>query len=187
MDDEISIIKNPSIVSLWPLIGTAEQPGPLAPPADLPTSARPLVNYSFALNYHWGGLNPVGYHVVNVAIHFLTACLLWAVVRRTLRLEYFGGKFARDAGWVAFAVTLVWAVHPLQTEAVIYTTQRTELMMALFYLATLYCSLRYWELAAMPAVQARRSAWLWLATSRVCVRDGFERSDGVGTDCCAAI
>ncbi len=39
----------------------------------------------------------------------------------------------------------IWALHPLQTEAVIYITQRTELLVGLFYLATLYASLRYWR------------------------------------------
>src|SRR4051812_12912017 len=90
-DDHDTIAKNTSIRSLWPLIGTEEHRGPLNPIRDLPTSARPLVNYSFALNYHFGGLNLVGYHVVNIVIHILSALLLFAVVRRALRLAYFGG------------------------------------------------------------------------------------------------
>src|SRR6185295_17017014 len=56
---------------------------------------------------------------------------------------------------------MIWALHPLQTETVIYATQRTELMMALFYLATLYCSLRYWASNNLPLQHA---AWLVLAT-----------------------
>lgn len=144
-DDHDAIARNTSIRSLWPLIGTEEQRGPLNPVRDLPTSARPLVNYSFALNYHFGGMNRVGYHVVNVVIHFLSALLLFAIVRRTLRLPYFGGRFDSAAGWLALVAAVLWSLHPLNTEAVIYITQRTELMMAWFYLATLYCSLRYWS------------------------------------------
>ena len=144
-DDHDTIARNTSIRSLWPLIGTEEHRGPLNPMRDLPTSARPLVNYSFALNYHFNGLNLVGYHVVNVVIHFLSALLLFAIVRRTLRLPYFGGRFDVVAGWLALAIALLWSLHPLHTEAVIYTTQRTELMMAFFYLATIYGSLRYWS------------------------------------------
>ncbi len=164
-DDQISITENPSIQSLWPPIGTEDQPGPLNPPLDLPTSGRPLVNLTFAINYLIGGFNPLGYHVVNVAIHFLSACLLYEVVRRTLRLAYFNGRFEADASWLALAAALLWALHPLQTEAVIYTTQRTELMMALFYLATLYCSLRYWAAnpSSSPASNSNRTTWLTLA------------------------
>lgn len=164
-DDQISITENPSIQSLWPLIGTAEQPGPLNPPVDLPTSGRPLVNLSFAINYFIGGFDPIGYHIINVVVHFLSACLLYVVVLRTLRLPYFKSRFDADAGWLALATALLWALHPLQTEAVIYTTQRTELMMALFYLATLYCSLRYWagDSSSGRTSDSSRTKWLSLA------------------------
>jgi tetratricopeptide (TPR) repeat protein len=132
----------------------------LNPPPYSSTSGRPLVNLSLALNYHFGQLDPVGYHAFNVVVHVLSALVLWAIVRRTLRLEYFAGRFDRVSGPLALAVALVWALHPLQTEAVIYVTQRTELMMAFFYLATLYGSLRYWA-ADSPH---RRTAWLAVAT-----------------------
>ena len=59
----------------------------------------------------------------------------------------------------AFAIALIWTVHPLNTEAVNYVTQRTESLMALFYLSTLYCAIRAherqrrgrWEAAAIAA------------------------------------
>src|SRR5690349_6092931 len=141
-DDLVGITQNDSIVSLWPLVGFSK-PGPLNPPPEHPTSGRPLVNLSFAINYRLGGLDPVGYHVFNVVLHFCNAMLVWALMRRTLRLPYFNGTFDRSAEWLALAIAMLWALHPLQTEAVIYATQRTELMMAFFYVATIYCSLRY--------------------------------------------
>lgn len=150
-DDVISIVNNESIRSLWPWSGSDERPGPLKPAKDLPTAGRPLVNLSFAINYRLGGLNPVGYHALNVLIHIGSALLVWAIIQRSLRLPYFGDRFNTSARWLALAVALLWALHPLQTEAVIYATQRTELMMAFFYLATLYCSLRYWQLAPASA------------------------------------
>jgi tetratricopeptide (TPR) repeat protein len=152
-DDAVTIEKNSSIKSVWPLVGSTERPGPLNPPRELPTSGRPLVNLTFAMNYHVGELNPVGYHVVSIVLHCLTAWLVWAVVRRTLLLPYFDRRFEASAGWLALAVAMLWALHPLQTEAVVYVTQRTELMMALFYLSTFYCSLRYWSQLSLPAGQ----------------------------------
>src|SRR4051812_20594559 len=157
-DDVGAIEKNSSIRSVWPLISTTGRPGPLNPLAELPTSGRLLVNLTFAMNYYVGELNPVGYHVVNMVFHFLTALLVWVILRRTLRLPYFAGRFKTTAGWLAMAVALLWALHPLQTEAVVYVTQRTELMMAFFYLATVYCSLRYWSQTARA-----RTIWLILA------------------------
>jgi Tfp pilus assembly protein PilF len=153
-DDLGSIVNNESIESVWPLIAAPPKQGPLNPPANLPTSGRPLVNLSFALNRHFGGLNPTGYHIVNITIHFFSSMLVWAITRRTLRLPFFGREFESSADWIALAVATIWAIHPLQTEAVIYATQRTELMMALFYLATLYFSLRYWQADPLRTVVA---------------------------------
>jgi protein O-mannosyl-transferase len=150
-DDVATISSNRSILSLWPPLGTPEQPGPLRPPVPLPTAGRPLVNFSFALNHAISGWSPVGYHIVNVLIHFGSALLLWAIVRRTLRLPYFHARYESHADWLALAIALLWALHPLVTEAVTYTTQRTELMMAFFYLATLYCALRYWSEFPLPS------------------------------------
>jgi tetratricopeptide (TPR) repeat protein len=144
-DDAVSVSGNSSIIRLWPLVGDANQPGPLNPAKDLPTAGRPLVNYTLALNYHFGGLSPVGYHLFNLALHLLSALLVMLIVNRILRLDYFGGQFDQVSGMLAFLVALLWAVHPLQTESVVYVTQRTELMVGFFYLATLYCSLRYWS------------------------------------------
>src|SRR5262245_21046969 len=127
-DDDDSIVSNTSIRSLWPLIGTEDHRGPLNPIRDIPTSARPVVNYSFALNYHFGGLRVNGYHLVNVVLHFLSALFVFAVVLRTLTLPYFAGRFDSAAGWIAFAIALLWSLHPLNTEAVEYTTQRSELI-----------------------------------------------------------
>src|SRR4051794_31761364 len=158
-DDRDTIMGNDSILKLWPLIGR-DEPGPLNPQPEFPTSGRPVINLSFALNYYFGGFSPVGYHAVNIVIHFLSAMLVWAILTRTLRLPYFGERFEQSAGWLALAIAMLWALHPLQTEAVIYVTQRTELMMALCYLATLYCSIRYWAVAPEPLANhdAHRSA-----------------------------
>src|SRR6185295_12975886 len=100
-DDRVGIVTNESIFSLWPLIGPSSHPGPLNPRPNLPTSPRPLVNLSFAINYYFGELNPIGYHAVSVVIHFLTAMLLRAIVRRTLLLPYFAERFDSSAGWLA--------------------------------------------------------------------------------------
>ncbi len=129
--DQTSIVDNSSIRHLWPL-------GPvLSPPVaqGLTVGGRPLVNLSLAINYALGGLNPSGYHAMNVGIHVLAVLVLFGVVRRTLS----GGI------WPAFAVALLWAVHPLQTESVTYVIQRAESLMGLFYLLTLYCFIRRWS------------------------------------------
>src|SRR4029079_14674738 len=122
--------------------------------------------------------------VVNIVLHFLCAFVLWGVVRRTLRLPYFRHRFETTAGWLALAVALLWALHPLQTEPVIYATQRTELMMAFFYLATLYCSLRYWALLLLPLGEGRgegesRQRVLWLLVAIVACLCGMASKEAM--------
>lgn len=158
-DDSATIVNNASIRQLWPLAVIGEGTGPLDPPPETPVYGRPLVNLSFAVNYHFGALDPRGYRVVHMILHCLSACLLWAIVARTLRSEYFRGAFDRVADLLSFTAALIWAVHPLVTESVVYVTQRTELMMGFLYLATLYCAIRYWSASR----SAPRTSWLVMA------------------------
>jgi hypothetical protein len=114
----------------------------LLPERERPVAGRPLVNLSFAVNYALGGLDVVGYHAWNIAIHLLCGMLLFAVVREALGLPQVPTALAARAIPIGFGVALVWLLHPLNSEVVTYVTQRTESMMALFYLLTLYASLR---------------------------------------------
>jgi tetratricopeptide (TPR) repeat protein len=134
-DDETAIVTNQTIRELWPLSG------PLLPPLETPVAARPLVNVSLALNYAADGLDVRGYHAVNLGMHLMTALLLFGVVRRTVERED-RNRHAGDAANVALVAALVWALHPLTSEIINYTTQRTTAMMGLFFLTTLYCAIR---------------------------------------------
>jgi tetratricopeptide (TPR) repeat protein len=138
LDDDSSIVTNESIRNLaswrW-----------LSPPATLgeTVSGRPVLNFSFALNYAVAGRDVRWYRVSNIAIHTMAALLLFGVVRRTLLLcpqMKAGDRSA--AGWFAFAASLLWAVHPLQTEAVTYVVQRAESLAGFLYLLCLYCFIR---------------------------------------------
>jgi tetratricopeptide (TPR) repeat protein len=113
----------------------------LSPPADgSSASGRPLVNLSLAVDYAISGTRVWSYHATNLAIHILAALTLFGIVRRTM--ARFGRDSANPAGSVAFAVALLWAVHPLLTESVTCVIQRTESLMGLLYLLTLYCFVR---------------------------------------------
>ena len=138
-DDELSIVENPSI-RRWSQPGTV-----LLPERELPVAGRPLVNLSFALNYAVDGLEVFGYHLVNVALHLSCALLVFGLVRRTLERPGLSATFGRQSANLAFAAALLWTLHPLATEAVNYVTQRTEVMMAFFFLLTLYASARAWH------------------------------------------
>jgi tetratricopeptide (TPR) repeat protein len=114
------------------------------------TFGRPLLNLSFALNYALGGMKVWGYHAFNLLIHTLAGLTLFGLVRRTLecgrgaptpRATQMRGE-GTPPTILALAVAVIWVVHPLQTEAVTYISQRAESLMGLFYLLTLYCFIR---------------------------------------------
>jgi protein O-mannosyl-transferase len=136
-DDIPWIVLNPTIRRLWPLEGV------LFPPKESGfASGRPVLNLTLALNNTFVGSDPRSYHVVNIAIHILAGLTLFGIVRRTLLSPRLRERFAAVATPLALAVSLVWLVHPLQTAAVSYVIQRTESLVSLFYLLTLYCVIR---------------------------------------------
>ncbi len=99
---------------------------------------RPVVILSYALNYAAGGLDPWGYHLVNVVLHALAAVLVYAVIEELFRE-------ARFSLWSG----LLFALHPIRTEAVAYLTGRAEILAALFFLAAWRCHLLgRWALGA---------------------------------------
>ena len=152
-DDQTAIVSNESVRSLWPV-------GPLfAQAPDLTTSGRPVVALSFALDYAIAGLDPRVFRATNLGLHVLCALLLAEVLQRTLAGPRLAARFSASADGVALAAALLFLVHPLASELVCYASARTEALMAVFYLATLY-----------SAIRARTSArpWGWVAASIAC-------------------
>lgn len=136
-DDVPAIVENPT------LRHPSDLGGLLAPPGDEAgtVGGRPLVNASLAFNYALGKLDPWGYHAFNFAVHAAASLLLFGLVRR-VAFRVAGARGESHTTALAFFTALLWAVHPLQTEAVTYVVQRAESLMALFYLLTLYCFVR---------------------------------------------
>ena len=135
-DDLGAIVENKDIQHLWPLWldpQTSERPS---------LNGRPLVRFSLALNYAFGGLEVRGYHAVNIALHILCALLLFGLVRRTLLTTNRKPEWARSATSLAFCCALLWMVHPLHNQCINYIIQRSEVLAGLFYLASFYCAQR---------------------------------------------
>lgn len=144
-DDLPSIVKNNSIKQLTPLFGTEESHGPLRPSPDTPLQVRPIVNLTLALNYHFGREDPWGYRLVNVVGHIIVTLMLWWVITATLSQPVFRDRFNQCKEVLGFWGALVWMVHPTHEDTVVYLTQRTELLMGLFYILAILLSIRYWK------------------------------------------
>ena len=136
-DDPGSIAENATIRRLWPPWQA------FCPPSGgVTASGRPLLNFSLAVNHAISGEEVWSYHALNLLIHFFAAFTLFGVVRRTLGQPLLLPRFGADVLPLAAAVAGLWLLHPLQTEAVTYVTQRAESLAGLFYLLTLYCFIR---------------------------------------------
>jgi protein O-mannosyl-transferase len=114
-DDYNVIVHNPSVhsVSGW---------------LDSMPGIRPLLKLSYTLNWAIDP-GPFGFHAVNVALHTANALLVYRLLR-VLRVGH------SNIAWAALAGALLFALHPVQTEAVTYISGRSVSLMALFYLGS---------------------------------------------------
>ena len=140
--------KNPAIHRLWPLSDVFASVFPRL-------AARPLISLSLAVNYargaRCGGLASLQ---SDRPFPQYTAGVRGRAARAG---EHTAAKDAPNRTmWVAYTVAVLWALHPLATESVTYVLQRTELLMALFLLVTLYCFQRGVE-------SSEKTVWFGLA------------------------
>lgn len=112
----------------------------------LSPKSRVLGELSFALNYRLNGLDPFGYHLVNLILHISNSILVYILVQvifKTPIIDSYRGQFGSKYGSVSqltgFAAALIFVSHPLQTQAVTYVSQRVALLAATGYLGAVVC------------------------------------------------
>lgn len=105
---------------------------------------RPLPCLTFGLNWYIGQDNVFGYHVVNIFIHILTAWFLFLTLHLLLKIHYKNDKNVSPHFFLCSALlgALLWALAPIQTQAVTYIVQRMAAMAAMFSIIGIYTYLR---------------------------------------------
>ena len=148
-DDVGLIVKNPLIRNLnFSNLFSHSIPG-----ADSGMMMRIVAYFTLALNYKIGGLDVTGYHLFNLAVHIFSALLVYKLVFRTLGLPFFQdevqGSSSKVQGpttqnaklktqyFIPLFTALLFAVHPIQTQAVTYVIQRMTSLAAFFCLLSL--------------------------------------------------
>jgi tetratricopeptide (TPR) repeat protein len=124
----------------------------------------PLTWLTYGLDYTLWGMNPAGYHLTSLILHALNACVFYFVALRLLRAAW-RGEFARDSALRAGAAlaALLFALHPLRVESVVWATERRDVLSGLFYLLAILAYLRSLEPGA--AATPRGRAWYWSAVA----------------------
>jgi protein O-mannosyl-transferase len=144
-DDRWVIVENPIVQrsSLAEIFTSVYTPGPVY---------RPVTLLSFAINERLGW-NPLADHVLNVALHVAVTLLVFALA----------GRVVRSAA-ARLLAALLFAVHPIHTEAVANLVGRAELLAALFALGAIVAFARN--------IEAAERGLGWLAVSLACFAIG---------------
>jgi len=107
------------------------------------TFYRPLPSLSFALNWYVGQDRPFGFHLVNIVIHLLTAFFLYLSVQTLLQTPRMEQQYrAGDAHFIAVLSAVLWAINPVQIQAVTYIVQRMASMATMFTIMAIYLYLK---------------------------------------------
>jgi hypothetical protein len=147
-DDQEAIVQNAHIREL------SDVGAVLTAPPQSAVAGRPVVSVSLAINHALGDLDPAGYRLWNLGVHAMNALLLFLVLKHALAHT---PALSGHAQAVALASALVWLVHPLHSEVIGYVVQRSESMMASFFLVTLLASTRL--------IDGERSRHAWTAAA----------------------
>lgn len=144
-DDYAFVYNNEAIRSFGPLSKFLLSPNAFAQPAN-DHVYRPLASFSFAVNYAVNGLEPSGYHIANLLFHTLNAFLVFLLLRR---LGFGDGPSCAGA--------LIFAIHPVHTEAVTWISGRGNVLFLFFFLISYLLYVRIGAVSGDDGSEAEKS------------------------------
>ncbi|MCF6147098.1 MAG: hypothetical protein E3K37_00390 [Candidatus Kuenenia sp.] len=138
-------------------------------------SYRPVVTFSYFIDYSLWQQNPAGYHITNVLFHAINSLILFLLIKNILigkimkqtqelthETAIISGKYSfessRQTTLIAFLASLIFCIHPLLAEAVNAVSFREDLIMATFYFAAFFFYL----------ISNHRKTILWYIISLLC-------------------
>ena len=106
---------------------------------DIIPNPRGICDFTFAVNYYFSGPNVFGFHLINLIIHIISAFMVYFIIRLTLIIHKGedSDSLAGQLENLPLAGALIFAAHPIQTQAVTYIVQRYASLATMFYLMSL--------------------------------------------------
>jgi len=120
---------------------------------------QPLTWLTFAADYALWGLNPTGYHLMNITLHAANTVLVYLLVRSLVARGWARGAVP-DLRIAAAAGALFFGLHPLRVESVAWATERRDVLSACFYLLAV---LSYLQTQDVAVEQQCRRRWYALS------------------------
>lgn len=119
----------------------------------------PVTWFTFGLDYALWGLDPFGYHLTNLALHAANTTLVYVIALRLFRAAW-PRAVDDDRLRIGAALTaLIFGVHPLRVESVVWITERLDLVCGFFYLLATLMYLRGVAAESTHAGQSRSYYW----------------------------
>ncbi|MEO8332423.1 MAG: hypothetical protein ABI479_08305 [Gallionella sp.] len=140
--DDYNVIVNHDAVHSW-----------AAWNADIVQGLRPLLKLTYTLNWV-AGLDVLGFHLFNICVHFLNVLLIYALATRLF--AHTPDVDPQRRHWIAMFAALLFAVHPVNTEAITYISGRSMSLMTLFYLSAF--------LAYIKGSEEGKQVWLYVVS-----------------------
>ncbi len=104
---------------------------------------HPLTIISYALDYRLWGLNPLGYHLVNVIFHSFNTFLIAALAARLYSLADSDGAGDYGAAFAGIVAALLFGLHPIHVESVTWVSERKDVLSGFFYILSVIAYLKY--------------------------------------------
>lgn len=123
-DDEFHFLNNPNVLNFdWPHFWKHWT-------TDINKTYIPLTTLSFAIEHYFFGFNPFVFHLINLIFHLAVVTLIfWFALRMGLNLP------------AASLAALLFGIHPMRVEAVVWLTELKDVLYAFFYMLALH---HYW-------------------------------------------
>ncbi|MDD5687707.1 MAG: tetratricopeptide repeat protein [Elusimicrobia bacterium] len=144
-DDRSKIVDNPDIKKLSNITTKLIYPSAANKTFERNDPSRPLVYLTFTLNYYIGKLNPFGYHLFNLIIHIFNVILIFFLTKKILSYTNLLNLSIYHSFIFSLFVSLLFAIHPVNTNSVTYLFSRSVLLATFFYLLSILFFIKTFE------------------------------------------